>query len=182
MQILKKVGEREILKEIPDMYVEGKGVRYGSRKKGIKLVGNLVDIIGEKPSREDMEYMYSFLRICSKNYYASQTLMKCEYSHGRKMGSIMDTEYIAKVLGKSVRASYRLLNWCEAKGLIKRVKEGKKAAIIVNPLVVIMSSRINAVEYKAYEQELVGEISERYVRMLKEELKYDSNGDRPEFE
>lgn len=159
------LGETYILKA-PETYIKGRGVRYNARTYGLKLLVNPNDILGDNYNKSDIIKFLDFFKLLGKRRYSSQTLTTRAVRGGKEYSKPMTVEDIARIIGKSKRTAYRLLDWCKDKGLLRR---GIDNILVVNPDMIMLGNRLHASEYMLYKDILKNKVSAKYDRLLQME-------------
>lgn len=152
----------EELKKIPEMYVKGKGVRFGSSRNGVKIMEDVTDRVSIK-SKGDMANFMKIVRLCFASHWASQTLTVKKAAGNTTGMSISDME---KILGESRTSVRTLLRWGKEKHIWRRDIFGN---IVVNPTVILLGRRVSATEYATYRDELKFLIGGKWKQMLEAE-------------
>ena len=152
----------EELKKIPEMYVKGKGVRFGSSRNGVKIMEDVTDRVSIK-SKGDMANFMKIVRLCFASHWASQTLTVKKAAGNTTGMSISDME---RILGESRTRVRALLRWGKKKGIWKRDRYGN---MVVNPTMIVLGKRITASEYATYREELQPYIGWKWKQKLEEE-------------
>lgn len=146
--------------KVPDMYRQGRGYLYRSKKQGIKLV-EISDEIGEY-SREDLVQFSRLVRICRLNFRGKQRLTYRANKYGDMKD--LDIRVIMKQLGISKPTAIKFLRWCYERDYIR--KDEEYGSLIVNPMKIKLGSRISGREYWTYRDVLEDSIPSRYKKML----------------
>lgn len=152
----------EELKNIPEMYVEGKGLRYGSNKRCMKVIVNIDEMVDRK-NKGDMTNFVKLSAICFASHWAGQTLT-VKRANGNTSG--MTISDIERILGESRVSVCNFLKWAKKKRIIKRDKFGN---MVVNPTMIVLGKRITASEYATYREELQPYIGWKWKQKLEEE-------------
>lgn len=159
-EVIKEEGK--VLGTIPEMYVEGKGVRYGSNTRGVRVIVS-VEEIADRKNKGEMANFMKLMILCYSAHWARQTLMVKRGSGEVNGMSISDME---KILGESRTSVRALLKWGKKKGIWKRDRYGN---MVVNPTMIVLGKRITASEYATYRDELQPYIGWKWKQKLEEE-------------
>ena len=164
-------------KEVPDMYVKGKGVRFRGNIRSVRITDTFDEL--NILTRVDSNYFIKLIRLCLSNHWATQTLTKKYGGRGYTRG--MTIQDVAEAINLSSDKACKLLRWAKEKDYIRRDTFGN---LVVNPLKIQMGNRISASEYYTYRDLLEPYISTKYRAILFHEYKelerdYKASHDEP---